>query len=235
MSPSHNDGIDSVAAATAAVRHMDVPLGTAARPVWRGRLHVLALPVAVPLLALLIGVANGVRAQVAATVYALGLCSMFVASATYHRWVHTLRARELWRRTDHAMIYAAIAGSFTPICVLSFPDRLGLPLLALMWVGGIFGAAAKFAGWYHARLAGGMMYAALSTVAATALPAVWYRFGVVPAILMLVSGLFYIVGAVGLNRRWPTLRPAVFSYHEVWHAFTVIAAAAHFGAVWMIV
>ncbi len=224
----------ATAAATAA-GHLDVPLGTVARPSWRGRLHAFALPVAIPMLILLLVVANGTRAQIGVVVYAVGLCAMFLASATYHRWVHTMRARELWRRTDHAMIYAAIAGSFTPICLLSLSDRWGFPLLILMWVGGVCGAIVKFAGWRHARLAGGLMYAALSTVAGAALPALWIRFGPPPALLMIVSGLFYIVGAVGLNRRWPTLRPAVFSYHEVWHACTVIAAAAHFGAVWMIV
>jgi hemolysin III len=168
-------------------------------------------------------------------VYALGLCSMFATSATYHRWVHTIRARELWRRADHAMIYAAIAGSATPVCLLSLPDRWGLPLLALTWGGGVASAWFTFAGWRHSRLAGGVMYGVLSAVAATAIPALWHRFGVVPAVLMLVSGVFYTVGAVGLNRRWPTLRPGVFSYHEVWHAHTVIAAATHLAVVWMIV
>ena len=215
---------------------MDVPLGTVARPSWRGRLHALALPVAIPLLlALGVVAARGTRAVVGVAIYAVGLCAMFTASATYHRWVHTLRARELWRRTDHAMIYAAIAGSFTPVCLMSLPDRWGLPLLAVMWAGGVVSAAIKFVGWRHARLAGGVMYTALSAVAATAIPALWQRFGVLPAGLMLVSGAFYAFGAVGLNRKWPTLRPGVFSYHEVWHANTVIAAAAHFAAVWLIV
>ncbi|MEO7398774.1 MAG: hemolysin III family protein [Ilumatobacteraceae bacterium] len=214
---------------------MDVALGTVDRPSWRGRLHVFALPVAVPLLGILLVVADGARAKVGVVVYGVGLCSMFTASATYHRWVHTMRARELWRRADHAMIFAAIAGSFTPLCLLSLPDRWGLPLLTTMWIGGVFGAILKFIGWRHARFAGGVMYASLSAVAGAAVPAMWHRFGVVPAVLLLISGLFYSIGALGLNRRWPRLRPAVFSYHEVWHACTVTAAAAHFVAVWMIV
>ncbi|MEO6122667.1 MAG: hemolysin III family protein [Ilumatobacteraceae bacterium] len=220
----------------AALRQMDVPLGTIARPVWRGRLHAFALPVAVPaLVSLAVFVASSTRAVIGVGVYGLGLCSMFTASATYHRWVHTMRARELWRRTDHAMIYAAIAGSFTPICLLSLPDKWGLPLLAVMWIGGTASAAFKFAGWRHARLAGGVMYAVLSAVAGAAIPALWIRFGMLPAALMLVSGAFYGFGALGLNRRWPQLRPSVFGYHEVWHVNTVIAAAAHFAAVWLII
>jgi hemolysin III len=231
---AHNGTIDSFVTESLPA-HMDVPLGSLARPSWRGRLHVFALPVAAPLLVALASVAHGARARTSVIVYAVGLCSMFAASATYHRWVHTVRAREWWRRADHAMIFAAIAGSFTPICLLSLPDRWGVPLLAVMWAGSVLGACVKFAGWRHARLAGGVMYSALSGVAGASLPAMWNRFGVLPTALVLVSGLFYSVGAVGLNRRWPTLRPGVFSYHEVWHACTVVAAGAHLGAVWMIV
>ena len=216
--------------------HMDVPLGTVTRPAWRGRLHAFALPVAVPaLIGLAVFAAGSTRARVGVIVYGVGLCAMFTASATYHRWVHTLRAREWWRRTDHAMIYAAIAGSFTPVCLLSLPDAWGLPLLAVMWVGGTAGATLKFVGWRHSRVAGGVMYAVLSAVAGAAIPALWIRFGVLPAALMLVSGAFYAFGALGLNRRWPALRPSVFGYHEVWHVNTVIAAAAHFAAVWFII
>jgi hemolysin III len=62
----------------------------------------------------------------------------------------------------------------------------------------------------------------------------WREVGSLPAILVVVGGLFYTVGAVCFRRGWPKLRPAVFSYHEVWHACTVAAAAAHLAAVWMV-
>ena len=211
-----------------------MPLGTVARPLWRGRLHVFALFAVVPALAVLIVVARSERARVSVAVYAVGLCSMFVASATYHRWVHTLRARDLWRRIDHAMIFAAIAGSITPICLLGVSDGLGISLLIIMWVGCLFGIGMKIAGWKHQRIVGGVMYIAVSWVAVIAIPALWHNKGVVPGALMIVSGVFYTVGAIGLNRRWPKLNPAVFGYHEVWHLCTVIAAGAHLGAVWII-
>ncbi|MCU1391807.1 MAG: hemolysin family protein [Ilumatobacteraceae bacterium] len=216
------------------VRPRDVPLGTVARPLWRGRLHVFALFGVVPALAVLTVVARSERARISVVIYALGLCSMFVASATYHRWVHTLRARVIWRRIDHAMIFAAIAGSVTPICLLGVPNGLGVTLLCVMWVGCLFGIGMKIAGWKHQRIVGGVMYIAVSWVGVIAIPSLWREAGVLPAALMIVSGVFYTVGAIGLNRKWPRLSPAVFGYHEVWHLCTVIAAAAHLGAVWII-
>jgi len=71
-------------------------------------------------------------------------------------------------------------------------------------------------------------------VGAAAIPAVWLRYGVEPAVLLIVGGLLYTGGAVGFAQRWPRRPSAAFSYHEVWHGFTVAAAAAHFAAVWQV-
>ena len=55
-----------------------------------------------------------------------------------------------------------------------------------------------------------------------------------PVLLLAAGGLLYTVGTIGFGRRWPTLGPKVFSYHEVWHAFTIAAAAAHLAAIWIV-
>jgi hemolysin III len=225
--------IDSALAPSLA--DLDVPLGHPLRPLWRGRLHALALYVAVPATAALFLIARTGRARFGVGVYAVGLLSMFAVSATYHRWVHTKRARDLWRRLDHAVIYATIAGSMTPIVLVAIPDRWGLPLLGVMWVGGIVGMLIKIFAWRHQRVVGGTLYITLGWVGAFAIPSLWMHQGVWPAVLILVGGAFYTVGAIGLYRRWPTLSPAVFSYHEVWHASTIAAAAAHLAAVWIVV
>lgn len=212
----------------------DDPLGCAARPSWRGRVHMLGLFGAIPALALLIVFADGPRATVGVSIYAAGLCAMFAASTTYHRWVDGFRARAAWRRADHAMIFAAIAGSTTPIVLLAMPSGLGLALLGVVWGLAAIGAVLKFGHWHRGDMIGTVLYAAVSGVAALAVPALWMSRGATPAILYLTSGGLYIFGAQWFSRTWPRLRPSVFSYHEVWHVFTVVAAAAHFGAVWTI-
>lgn len=213
----------------------DDPLGCDARPSWRGRVHLFGLSAAIPALALLIVFADGARATVGASVYAAGLCAMLAASTTYHRWVHDFRSRAAWRRADHAMIFAAIAGSTTPILLVVMPSGQGIGLLSVVWTVSIVGAVFKFGHWRRGDAIGTALYAAVSGFAALALPALWVRGGVVPAVLYLVSGSLYIFGARWFAKTWPRLRPAVFSYHEVWHVFTVVAAAVHFAAVWVIV
>src|SRR5512134_1394832 len=61
----------------------DVALGHASRPAWRGRVHVIALVAAVPAIsALLVISTRDARFQVGLAAYAVGLCTMFGASAT---------------------------------------------------------------------------------------------------------------------------------------------------------
>lgn len=209
----------------------DVPLGTPTRPSWRGRLHLITLAVAAPLCALVAFDAHDTRARVGVVVYAAGLCSMLAVSTTYHRWVHTIRARAAWRRADHATIFLAIAGTTTPLCL-----TLGSPAwqLAVVWAIALVGVLAKATGSRPGHQVGNVLYIANSWAGLVILPALWASGHVAASVWLMIGGVIYTGGAFGFARRWPTLSPSVFSYHEVWHTATVAAAGAHLIAVWMI-
>ncbi len=213
---------------------LDAPLGTPERPSWRGRLHQVGLALALPLLIVMTVHADGTRARVGVVIYALGLCAMLTASTTYHRWTHSLRARRAWRRVDHAMIYAAIAGTFTPLVLISLGTRPAVVLLGVVWGMAAAGAILKLSGRQRVDSLATAMYIAIGWAGVLLVPALWGTAGPVPVLLVAAGGIIYTVGAIGFGRQWPTLRPSVFSYHEVWHAFTIVAAGIHFSAIWMV-
>ncbi len=213
---------------------MDVPLGSATRPLWRGRLHLFGLVAAVPLLVVLAILAGGARARAGVIVYAVGLCAMLAVSVTYHRWVHTVRARAGWRRADHATIYAAIGGTFTPLTLMAFGTEVSVVMLIIVWGAAATGAGLKIVDWRHADRVGVFLYLGIGWAGVLLVPALWQQGGVACVALMSAGGVAYTVGAIGFGRRWPTLGPSVFSYHEVWHVFTLLAAGSHLGAVWIV-
>ncbi len=157
----------------------DDPLGCPGRPSWRGRVHMLGLFAAIPALVLLIVFADDARARVGASIYAAGVCAMFATSTTYHRWVNDFRARAAWRRADHAMIFAAIAGSTTPVVLIVMPSEWGGVLLTIVWTLSVIGAVLKFGRWRRGDTIGTALYAAVSGLAALALPALWIRGGAI--------------------------------------------------------
>src|SRR5215217_9314419 len=93
------------------------------KPLLRGVSHQVAAFVALGAGAVLVSLAPGRSARLAALVYGLSLVAMFAVSALYHRptWAPAARAR--MRRLDHATIFVLIAGTFTPFAVLGLEGR----------------------------------------------------------------------------------------------------------------
>jgi hemolysin III len=45
---------------------------------------------------------------------------------------------------------------------------------------------------------------------------------------MILGGAFYVAGAIVYGLQWPDPHPAVFGYHEIFHALVIAGAAVHF-------
>ena len=165
---------------------------------------------------------------------ASGCARCSTVSVTYHRWVHTLRSRARWRRADHATIYLAIAGTYTAISLAVVRGPLGVVALVLVWSLGATGAALKISGSRHGDTFGTALYLALGWTGVVALPGLLLAAEIWPASLLFIGGMCYTIGAVWFAKRWPRLRPSVFSYHEVWHVCTLLATIAHFTAIWVL-
>ena len=52
---------------------------------------------------------------------------------------------------------------------------------------------------------------------------------------MLAGAVLYIAGALSYHRRKPDPSPAVFGYHEVFHAYVCVAATCQFIAIALVV
>ena len=215
-------------------RVLDDVLGTIPRPSWRGRSHLIAVVAIVPALVILVFLAHGARDRAGVIVYGICLSSMLVASTTYHRWVHTLHWRRIWRRADHAMIFVAIAGTFTPLCLALFPTRAAVLALVAVWAAALTGATIKGLGWRRGDPFAAGMYIANGWAGVALVPALLGAGLIVPLVLLGLGGVVYTIGALGFLRGWPTLRPGVFSYHEVWHLCTLGAAGLHLATIWMV-
>lgn len=218
-------GIEQAAAVD---RPLDDALGTSARPTWRGRLHLIALMFAIPLVVGLAIESDGGRSRAGVIIYAVGLCSTLAVSTTYHRWVHTVHARARWRRLDHATIFALIAGTCSALALTSLSNGRAVAVLIAIWLTAALGAVSKLRHFERANRFGPVVYIAMGWSGAALAPAIWQRGGTVAFVCFAAGGLVYTVGAIGFARRWPTLHPNTFSYHEVWHAFTIAAAGLHF-------
>jgi hemolysin III len=204
-------------------------------PRLRGRSHQAALVASIPAAVVLVSHASTTVGKVGCAIYMATLTGLFLTSSIYNRSIGTARLRPWMRWTDHAMIYALIAGSYTPSCLAVLPRRVGIPLLATVWTAAIVGSVAKFALKHRFRLAGGVLYTLIGCAALVALPQLFRHAPVTSVLLYLGGGALYGIGGLSLYRRSPDPRPDLFGYHEVWHLFVIGGASAHFAATWLAV
>jgi hemolysin III len=205
-------------------------------PRLRGVFHQYAFFAAVAAGVVLAVLADGYRERIAVWIYVAALAAMFGASALYHRvpW-RSAAARLRARRLDHAMIFVFIAGTYTPFALLAFEGTAGVVVLLTVWAGAAFGTALELAWIEGPRWLTAIAYLAVGWVGVIAVPQLFPALGVAPAVLLIVGGALYSVGALSYATTWPNPFPSTFGFHEVFHVLVVVAAAAQFVAVSLVV
>jgi hemolysin III len=199
-------------------------------PILRGVSHAWAFWFALAAAGVLVVLAPDDGARAAAAIYGVGLCALFAGSALYHRWRWDPRWRPLLRRIDHSTIFVFIAASYTPVAWLVLEGPLRVGVLAVVWTGAVAGVAFSLA-WIDApRVLVAGCYLALGWVAVVTVPDLVARLSLAPLALLAAGGLLYTAGAVVYALRRPDPWPRIFGFHELFHAFVIAAAIAHFAA-----
>ncbi len=165
---------------------------------------------------------------ISVTIYGITLIAMFTASAVYHMTISSPKVIEILRKIDHAAIYLLIAGTYTPFCVNAFSGFWQWGLLSIIWGLALVGVGIKIfiiraPRWVNAGvylIMGWLIVAAAGEMANT-LPAsviMW----------LIIGGIIYTLGAVVYITKKMDFKPGIFGFHEVWHIFVILAAAAHY-------
>lgn len=157
--------------------------------------------------------------------YMAALGGMVVASAAYNV-VRIGHAKEILRRIDHAMIYALIAGTYTPFAVHHMDHAEGIvSSLWIVWGVALAGVTLKLGFPRRLERLGLALYLGLGwALLALGMP-MWGAVGAAPMVLLAVGGVLYTLGTVvHLAER--------LAYHNAaWHVFVLMAAGCHFAAV----
>lgn len=201
------------------------------KPALRGWLHLLWFGASLVCGTVLIASADGGARTASVAIYAASVSALFGVSALYHRGNWSAAAQRLLQRLDHTMIFLLIAGTATPMFVIATHGVYRTACLSVLWTLTVLVTIVHLA-WMGApeRLVGAA-FVGLGSTAGPALPALWVHAGVLPAMLILLGGLLYTAGAVSYHRRSPDPFPAIFGYHEVFHAYVCVAAACHYVAI----
>jgi hemolysin III len=207
------------------------PVPPRQRPRLRGVLHEVAFFIALVVGTLLVTHTDGPRASAAAAVFAGSVAAMLGASALYHRVTWSVRARPWMRRLDHAGIYLLIAGTYTPVGLLTLRGTMRDVVLGVVWTGAAAAIVLKFVWVAAPKWLSAVIGISLGWVGVAAMPQVARYAGATAVTLLAAGGVAYTAGAIVYARRRPDPVPAVFGYHELFHALTLVAVACQYVAI----
>jgi hemolysin III len=200
------------------------------RPRLRGVLHQAGFVVASFVGIAFLNAVDGPR-LVGAAVFAGAAAAMLGASALYHRVTWSPGVRAWMRRIDHAGIYLLIAGTYTPVGLLSLRGSLQRAVLAVVWSGAAAAIVTKIC-WVRApKWLSAVFAIALGWVGVAAMPQLARTAGIAAVALLAAGGLAYTAGAIIYTRRKPDPAPGVFGYHELFHALTLVALTCQYVAI----
>jgi hemolysin III len=177
---------------------------------------------AVAALVIMIVVALGDPLRVvAASIFGATLVLLYGASTIYH--AHSCpRMKPFLQIIDHACIYLLIAGSYTPLTLVTLRGAWGWTLFGIVWFLAIVGVAVKACmrgkreSWWSTALYLGMGWLAVIAIRPllAALP---------PAGLawLVAGGLCYSFGVFFF------IREKMRFNHAIWHLFVIAGSACH--------
>ena len=200
---------------------------TAPRPRLRGRSHLVAGVVALPLAVLSTLRAPAGELRLAVAAFAFGVTIMFLCSALLHlrRWDAIVHERLL--RLDHSGIYCAIGGSTAGIAILALDGWMQMVLLVATAGGSIVGIVIEWLPFAPPRGVSNSVYITLGWLPVLLLPWLWMSAGIAVVALILAGGVLYTSGAIIVALRRPDVLPRWFGYHELFHAFVILAVVLH--------
>lgn len=205
------------------------------KPLLRGYLHQEAFFITLGASILLIAKSSTSLSLISSIVFSIGLLLLFGISALYHRPYWKPKARVFLKRLDHSAIFILIASTFTPICLLALPPTSGNRLLIIVWIAAVLGILQSIF-WVKApKIVTALLYIIMGWQALPYLKELNQSLGTPQVSLLITGGIIYTIGAIFYAAKKPKLYPTVFGYHELFHFFTIIAAACHFAVIYHLI
>jgi len=193
---------------------------------WAGAILALAGLIAL----LIVGWGTPIKV-VSLIIYGASLIFLFSASATYHMVRVKDKALEIFRKIDHSAIFCLIAGTYTPFCLNAFTGFWKWGMLTIIWSLAIIGIVIKIFIIRSPRWLNAVIYVAMGWLCVGASEQLLAALPAWVLTWLIIGGVIYTLGAVVYSTKMFNFVPGVFGFHEVWHIFVLLAAAAHFVAV----
>ena len=171
---------------------------------------------------------KSLRHVLSCAVYNFSLLLLYTSSTLYHSFFYLKLTRDIFHVFDRCAIYILIAGTYTPMLMITFPDNIFWSgyLLSFIWVCGICGICvdASAPTWKHKGKFSLAMYLCMGWASMIVVPDFIRILPEGATNLLVLGGVLYTAGVPFFVRNSNL-------DHSIWHCFVLAASISH----WMVV
>lgn len=158
------------------------------------------------------------------TIYGVMLFLLYLSSTLYHSLRG--RAKRVFHVFDHCAIYLLIAGTYTPLTLVTLGGKLGWWLFAIVWTLAALGVAKDIFLHGRYRWMSIVLYIAMGWLVVFAFGPLRQALPVSGIALLAVGGAIYTAGLAFF-----IMGKRMAHMHGVWHLFVLAGSTCHYVAV----
>ena len=182
-----------------------------------------ALGIAGLVIAVIKAVSSGPLAVVCAAVYCSSIIILYLMSTLYH--AINPKAKKVFRIFDHATIFLLIAGTYTPLTLITVGGTLGLVIFCVLWGLTVLGIVLNAISIEKFKVFSMICYIAMGWCAVIAVRPLISNMAVPGLILILLGGIFYTAGLIFYAKT------KIKFMHSIWHLFVLTGSILHYFAI----
>jgi len=158
------------------------------------------------------------------SIYGATLTFLYLSSTLYHSTRG--RAKNVFRKFDHAAIYLLIAGTYTPFALVTLRGAWGWSLFGVVWGLALLGIIQEIWLAKGARIVSLVLYVLMGWIAIVAVVPLIEALAWTGFAWLIAGGIVYTAGIV-----FYLYDERFRHFHGVWHLFVLAGSAIHYTAI----
>lgn len=162
------------------------------------------------------------------SLFGFGMIFLYLASSLYHA-LWKPKIRQVLRRLDHSAIFLMIAGTYTPILLVTLRGALGWSMFGVVWALALIGITFKIIFGHRYEAVSLSAYILMGWLVIFFVKPVYIAISGPGLWLLIAGGISYTAGTIFYSiTRLPY-------HHMVWHLFVLGGSACHFLCIYLYV
>ncbi len=195
--------------------------------IWHAITHGLGLLLSIIALVVLVSFASvggDTLHIIVASIYGTSLLVMYGSSTFYHAVTH-IKIKQLLQKFDHSAIYFLIAGTYTPVVLLSVGGFHGWSIFFFEWSIAFIGIYLKFRYPNRFETLSLVAYVVMGWTIVIVINTLKANIDPIGFWLIVAGGLSYTSGVIFY------IKDHIDYYHAIWHIFVLVGSIFQFFAI----